>query len=100
MASDYRQTRPKHEPRRIRREGPLKLLAKTDSFSAPDILIDGNSMAELVWDCFRHHAGQGRILVPGRWRFVLEYLGEKAPPGRGYQPRTVNANRARPPREE
>lgn len=67
--------------RRIVRTGPLSLLSQKDSFAAPDIMIDKNSIGELVWDlCKRYPAEYGTIKMPGVWRFTLERLPDNTPP--------------------
>jgi hypothetical protein len=94
---DYRQP----HRRRIVKTGPLSLLSQKDSFAAPDIMIDKNSMGELLWDlCKRYPAQYGTIKMPGRWRFTLEQIPEKQPPAGGYQPKNVDDTGAAPPREE
>lgn len=76
MPTDYRKPR----RQRIVKVGPLSLLSQKDSFAAPDIMIDKNSMGELVWDlCKRYPAQYGTIKLPGRWRFILERLPDPPP---------------------
>lgn len=66
--------------RRIVRTGALSLCSQKGSFAAPDIMIDGNSMGELVWDIFKAHAKQGKIgPSTARWRFTLERIGSIDP---------------------
>jgi hypothetical protein len=79
LPTDYRKPQ-----RKIIRTGPLSLYSQDGSFAAPDILINGNSMGELVWDIFKAHAKGGRIgPSTARWRLTLERIGsmENVPGG-------------------